>query len=994
MTTLESFIVQHFNEIKAEIKNGTRHQNRKYFEWIENYTDSINDNTKNKTYNKTEESKDKTTKDIIPKKPYWYLKNVSDKDVMESIHLFVHICRNSKNIGKEYDKVPIIVDSLIAMAALCENSSARINSGSSFNMQLLYTEHITQLIMKCFFDGEIFYHHKSPEIPQSDWNDKFHSRISFLKHKIYEKDKKSNISFFCDLLYIMKHIRNGCAHPLRRFYCERIESLNMMKYYLYDYIVLIYIIRHVLDRRIKPSILNIIGGVDNPDTLMIDILCFDKNGNDVSRGKDVQLFQKTNENGFKQINRESCKDSSARFRAERFKNYYIKILSGNKESKPSNSFFIDHGYVNGSQIRVVVPPEGTKPLHEVKIYDIIINPNDVFENFEDLLGAINQYADTEDLVDCVAIARPLIMLAITGNKELYKNTIKQTYDSIKEKLTKKEIDSKNFKVTLKNLVDDFKCKLDSDISNQSDVRELLELIDKAYDQAIDYDESVVNSGLSISEQHLTNVKRFVEGQILNIGTNISRKDTEIEKELAKLATILQVNKKYPELIEAEFGDRYWLFSTLFDLCSDSMFYYFSETNSLRIHIADLSSYISEKYPNRKDENSEMINICVNALTDIGCRATSDEGMAIFISLGSSIVETILRRITSIAPEDSKLLELVCQCQRDILKFLKSPKCQRNELYLLRFNNEQLTSIEKIYNQLKKIYSEISTKIEDFKLRFNEISQTKQPKGKFAKWLTPDYTSYYPTLKHDNYGVFRLSIWGQLFNYDVEDFVNILASSNPFRLNLSSISFLGISPEGLYDEWNELWNKWYDNMRPLISEFEAKIFSLTKAPHHKERELEIKYSTENEFKNMVATLILDYEIDVLKQTSQYDNFSYIKEIIEAKDIEITDKALVLEVCVHLPIEPKYYTTYPYTECFIALHVNRLFVMAKRLDYIGKKYTIFDRPKIMNKFLRYDGEFGALLITPESETHLTKVFGDDYTKLADKIRSGKMSCLFDR
>lgn len=98
---------------------------------------------------------------------------------------------------------------------------------------------------------------------------------------------------------------------------------------------------------------------------------------------------------------------------------------------------------------------------------------------------------------------------------------------------------------------------------------------------------------------------------------------------------------------------------------------------------------------------------------------------------------------------------------------------------------------------------------------------------------------------------------------------------------------------------------------------------------------------------------------------------------------------MESCVPSPIKLPKNAGPEYAEYVTYMFYSTLFVMTSRLRVIGWRHTMFDRPKIMEKFLRFDGKYGALLLEEGAEKLLTRVFGEDYTELAEKIKFGRIS-----
>jgi len=974
----ESFIAQHFANIKKEIESGSKSDesnSRAYFNEIKSY---IND---------------KGNQIDPPKLPSWKLSNVSNQDVYDAINLFLHLCQNATILGDGYSTIWEYVNNLMALASLSKNLGG-INSTDKFRTQLVLTDHITKFIIDCFEWGDI-------SIENGDYG----SRIKFLRDQIQSLSENipecKGLRYFCNYLTAMKYFRNAAAHPIegsspiiKKFFERRADSLQMLIYYLYDYITMVYIIHYVLGKPLKSILRNTVQNYQNGNILEIIISCVDAKENDLNLGENVRLYMEDMDGSSISIKPKRSNEKDACFEVYRFEKYYIKILIDGIESLPTESFSIDHDYIDGSTIRVVVPPMGISPQRDIKIQDLIIDPGDLSDSISYLFSVFNRYVNSNELCDYVSIARPLIMMAMTGNNGFYKGALDQAISSLKKNI-ENEISDKIIKKNLKNILvesaEELKVRLESDFSSNEDVKNLLRFIDESYDNASSYDSSIMPTHASLSAQHLENVKNFLRGEFLLVGTRVSNEDANIERRLSKLSVILRLSKKYPELIKLEFGDEHWLIRTLLDLCFDSWYYYFDETLSLRVHIAQLNKYIEEKRKNDRDLNSTLVRFA-SALSYIGCRATSDEGIVNFISLGSGIVQYILGGLKSNNPNDIQLNELIKSCQKDANAILRNSKCQRNELYLRRYDAEGLASLKEIVSHLKDILDQCNKAIKDFKNKFEQISQSKQPVSKIDRWLKPRQFFEAPMIAIDEWGHTRMDIWKHIFDmYDVVEIANILGSSIPFRANVSNLCYLGISGTGLYDDWGDLWYEWQNSVGILTADFERSVDSLVKVPFKLERKLCNQYCSSKEISLMVASVILEFEMELIGEIFPNEPFDYIKDIIEAKDVDEIEKAFLLESCIDIPTR----VLNADIEYFITdMYLVRLFLITKRLDLIGENYTQFDRPVIMKKFLRYDGKYGALLIDSNVKNMLFETFGETYTELSDKIRKGHMSCLEDR
>lgn len=968
MTIKESFLMQHFSNIKNEIQYGSFNekniyrQDRVYFQQIEPYI-----NHKKQEINP-------------PELPGWSLFPVSDSDVYDAINLFISLCDNAP---KEYSEIKKSVNNLIALASLSDNMGG-ISSVDKFKTQLLHTEHITKFIMNCF------------EWDNAYDNDMgFAERIITLREKIGAKNWK--LATFCNYLFAMIYFRNGAAHIIKErtpiivdFYERRIDSMQMLIYYLYDYITMVYIIRFVLERPLTSSAEESIQDDKDSNLLNIIVSCTDKKGNDLTRGEDIHLYL---QGTYKPICPETCNEKESCFKVERFKKYHFRVTTNGNESAPSKPFVVDQGFIDGIKIRVEVPPHVVKPNFKIKIQDLIVDPSDLSDSLGHLFSVFDKYANSEDLCDCVAVARPLIMMAMTGNKELYGHAVDEALKSLKESVE----NEKEIKMDLKNLLmkssKDLNNMIQSEFSSNKDVKELLKFIDESYDNAVCYESMLIPSEQSISEQHLKNVKSFLKGEYLAVGTNVSRDDANIERKLSKLAAILEISKRYPGLIEAELGDRHWLFNNVFDLCVGSLLYY-RDTIEIRIDFMDLYHYIESI--NEDNDKYRYALAMASALRDVGCRATSDEGIVKFVSLGSDLLQYILVGLQSLYPDDKKLEEIINSCQQDIIKISRSPKSLNCNLYLRSYDEDGLTSLEKMVTDLKAILDKCFDAVGDFEDRFNKLIESKQPKTWIERHFKSKTLLKVPTINYSGYVSFRMNLWKKILaNHNSLEVANILGSSDPFRLNVSLMDNLGVMgiAHACYNEYEKLWESWIKETEVFISEFERLVYDINKIPFKLVRSMSDKYSTDVDINNMTASVILDFELKSIAEMFPEKPFDYIQDVIDSSDLDVIEKAYILECCVSNPVKLPKDAGPDYVEYVTHMFYSTLFAMTCRLDFVGLRHTRFDRPKIMEKFLRFDGKYGSMLIEEGAEKLLTRVFGENYTKLAEKIKSGRMSCRED-
>lgn len=961
--------MQHFNNIKNEIQYGSFNeknsyrQDRVYFQQIESYI-----NHKGEEINP-------------PKLPGWNLYPVSDSDVYDAINLFISLCDNAP---KEYSEIKKSVNNLIALASLSDDMGG-ISSVDKFKTQLLHTEHITKFIMNCF-----------------EWDDTydndmdFAKRVTFLRRKIC--DRNWNLGAFCNYLFAMIYFRNGAAHIIKErtpiivdFYERRIDSMQMLIYCLYDYITMVYIIRFVLERPLAPRAKESIQGDKDSNLLNIIVSCTDKKGNELNRGEDIHLYL---QGTYKPICPETCNEKESCFKVKRFKKYHFRVTTNGNESAPSKPFVVDQGFIDGIKIRVEVPPHIVKPNFKISIQDLIVDPSDLSDSLGHLFSVFDKYANSEDLCECVAVARPLIMMAMTGNKELYGHAVDEALKSLKESIE----NEKEIKVELKDVLlqssKNLNKLIQSEFSSNKDVKELLKFIDESYDNALCYDSSVIPSEQSISEQHLKNVKSFLKGEYLAVGTNVSRDEVNIERKLSKLAAILEISKRYPYLIEAELGDKHWLFNNVSDLCVDSLLY-FNDTEEIRIDFMDLYHYVESIYGDngsfRKDNDSGRYALAMaSVLRDIGCKATSDEGIVKFVSLGSDLLQYILVGLQSLYSDDKKMEEMITLCHQDIIKISRNPKCQRCNLYLRSYDGDNLASLEKMVSDLKVVLDKCFDAVDDFKDRFDKLIESKRPKTWIEKHL-----GFYrmPTVYQDECVSFRMNLWKRILaNHNPIEVVNILGCSVPFKLNISLIGNLGIYGGGFYGDYATLLQDWQKEIEPLTS-IEKMITEIEKIPYKLDRPMSDKFCTDAEINNMVASVILDFELKSIAEMFPVKPFDFIQDVIDSSDLDVIEKTYLLEFCVSNPIKLPEDTDPEYTEYVTYKFYSNLFVMTNRLNFIGWRHTIFDRPNLMKKFLRFDGEYGAILIEESAEKLLTRVYGEKYAKLAEKIKSGRMSCRMD-
>lgn len=870
MTIKESFLMQHFNNIKNEIQYGSFNeknsyiQDRVYFQQIEPYINHEGQEIP------------------PPELPGWNLYPVSDSDIYDAINLFISLCDNAP---KEYSEIKKSVNNLIALASLSDNMGG-ISSVDKFKTQLLHTEHISKFIMSCFEWDNTYYNDMD-----------FAKRVTFLRRKI--RDRNWNLGAFCNYLFAMIYFRNGAAHIIKErtpiivdFYERRIDSMQMLIYYLYDYITMVYIIRFVLKRPLTSSAEESIQDDKDSNLLNIIVSCTDKKGNELNRGEDIRLYL---QGTYKPICPETCNEKESCFKVERFKKYHFRVTTNGNESAPSKPFVVDQGFIDGIKINVEVPPHVVKPNFKIKIQDLIVDPSDLSDSLGHLFSVFDKYANSEDLCDCVAVARPLIMMAMTGNKELYGHAVDEALKSLKESVENEKEIKVEFKDLLLKSSKNLNKLIQSEFSSKKDVKELLKFIDESYDNAMCYDSTVIPSEQSISEQHLKNVKSFLKGEYLAVGTNVSRDDVNIERKLSKLAAILEISKRYPYLIEAELGDKYWLFHNVTDLCVDSLLYYREETNDVRKDFRELCDHIESTYElsgtmskviSKDYEKRRYAHAMAKALRDVGCYETSDEGIVKFVSLGSDLLQYILVGLQSLYPDDKKLEEIINSCQQDIIKILRNPKSLNCNLYLRSYNEDNLATLEKMVADLKVVLDKCFDAIDNFKDRFNKLVESKQPKTWIEKHLKSRQIYKTPTIYDNGDESFRMNLLKRILaNRNSVEIANLLGCSGPFRFAITWMNNLGIQTNDFYDDYVTLWEEWRKEIIPLESKLDKLVTNIDKIPFELKRTMSDKYCTDVDFNKMVASVILDFELKSIAEMFPEKPFDYIQDVIDSSDLDV-------------------------------------------------------------------------------------------------------------
>lgn len=841
MTLIESFIAQNFRAIYKEVCYGVKSQQREYFL-------SLKDGEGN-------------TSPVTP--PTWNLSSQVDKGALlnciaETLHFLLH----AGSIDPKFQEIEDWTQAMLKIA--CAERSHGIVSGASFRVMINSSEQFTQFLFS----------HLNWDYPISNH---FSERIKFLYEKLGGYEGPGKTKYCKNLLTAMRLQRNHGSHLAEKFYTDRPSTLQRIVYHLYDYITVIFIIRHELGITFQDYIWEKAGKPANLKDLSIHVSCVNGHGQvsairlyeSIPNGKDVLLNQTS---------------QPAEFTVRRFNRYRIELLLTNgKISQKSERFTVDEGYVNGSEVKVELPPKSVE-CPKVSIAELLLfTEDDLPDDLRYILEKLDVYQG--DGQDCVAVARTLLMASATGNdrdhqafltavsqlkKELTEGTKEQTPALMAEYM------SQQAKTIAEELGAPYR---------ETSALELLRKIDELYDKAFSMLKPTRKDGeRTIIQQMNDNVEQLLQGNFFSLGTTATAQQVQIERDLAHLQVLLALSREHPEIVEAEFGP-HKLTLDIVDLYCNTVNHYILKVHDLKIATINIENYIRQADTDRKD--TRYTDMLSSALT-----FASAEHSLHFAVFGSDLLLRLIDKCQLPQP-DEHLDNLKAKWHKALNELREDPANQPNELYVLYPNektrsqaSEELQKIKRIVEELLKLKEKLRKDLEEDAQR--EIAAMKGVSG----WLWKKINNMEPSdlfeLKTDKFSQDQFDTLCYLVNSISETrLLRLLWADEGGALYslVDGCELMGIGLDSkIPGHSGNLWFSWREDVKAKMRSLMEIVSNLKKLSGGKrERHLGARYVGGLDYLSQKIDIIFKYQENILDRNYADQLPDYIKDIKDAPDL---------------------------------------------------------------------------------------------------------------
>lgn len=840
MATLEeNYICQHFDNIYREICNGTTGQ----------ATWRMRPGKFGKNYLS------------------WKVK-ASKKSVLESIKQFLYLCLNSSKVGSEYAKIERWTRQLMIIS--CTPLDSDITDADKYSVLVQASDPFTKFFFGCF-DWMI-----TDMIPGDKYGnsylDLFDLRIRYYQDCASNSDKPGpdNYKFTADLLFDIKIPRNDESHGAKEvFYTERTKCMQRLVYSLYDYITAFYMISNVCADHGGYSITlldDIKHKTKMPNSFLtthIVIECVDESTgeNVLGRQKDIRLYC-LGKNG-ERTAVSAVADRPDKFKVTYFEKYIISIVSGGEESDPSETFVIEHDFIEGTVVRINIPPNGRPKPQKVSIRELIFNSQDLPADIKWILSSIESYADNNEYAE---VARQLIMASVTKSqfsKKAYQNAVKKLEDSLKQKL--KDQQPNNLIEFMQAEMQKFHERISKPFipyRGKEDFFDLLECIDNLYDM---FGNSGYDKGTPHIAQILNNAEKLLDGTQFSVATTASDESTFQTRRLAKLKFFLSMEDKYPEIVEAESANLWKLIEQLYLKQTN---YYYDHTTPVRKAIGALLDEIKNEASHQPALKKAQIYAF---LVDMFLNDTPDN----IIRIVQLCSDTLLYWIDRCETEGSdKIKDLGELCRKKI----KNIRDNRELLMpMITVNDDEKHILEQAFNTVVSCINKLK----------NPHDMMEVPRD--SSWMLAE-------LRYDILVKLARSCSPESLMQLVCCSLNVKRQLEWF-LNYGA----GIKYEGFPDGLD--YHKWQDENTELLKTGICEINALWKhfSGHDRHRKGDIYHSEEIEINNAEASLILKFQAQQLNKIYGGSIPDFLNDIINASShvLPIHVKIMLLrEVCVPL------------------------------------------------------------------------------------------------
>lgn len=666
-TLVENFICQHFDNIYKEICHGTKGQ--------------------------TDCRKISDKKNCIATWDF----HVSKNSVLESIRQFFHLCLNASVIDSESQKVQRWTKELLTAACLPPDN--RYIDADRYGALVQASDPFTKFLFGCF-DWQI-----TDINPKDNYGDryicKYDSRTWYYSDCVRRGNK--DLRFTANLLYdYLKELRNQESHTtVEEFFAMHPKCMQRLVYILYDYITVFYMITHVCIDNDGCEV-RILDDVRSKTKMPSDFLstqlvvkCVDESNGEYiqDREKDVRLYR-LEKNGTKTavnvVN--SC---PGKFKVSYFCEYIISIVTDGEESLPSEKFGVDYDFIEGTIVKINVPPKGSPKPIKVSIRELVFGTDDLSADANWILDTIEQYAGKSEFAE---VARLLVMASVTKtefSKKAYQAALEQLKASLQQK-AKAELPD-NFDDFMKAEVHKFQERFSESFKpyrGKEDFFELLECIDSLYDM---FSYSGYDANTPHIIQILNNADQIDKETKFTNATSSSDESTHQQKRLQKLKFLFSMHEKYPEIVESEISH---LGEKIEDLYINQINYYMDYTNPLRNRVRELLDYTKSNVEHIKDGQKVLkyADLLKTFLND-----TPDNVIRI-VQHASTL---LLYWIDQCGSADEEIVRLKQHCS-DLIKELRDNRDL--QVPMIPISNDDKTKVEKAYRIIRQCIDELTGRV--------------------------------------------------------------------------------------------------------------------------------------------------------------------------------------------------------------------------------------------------------------------------------------------
>lgn len=559
MTLVENFICQHFDAVYSEILNGTTGQSR---------------------YD---------SKGRLRKNYSWKVEvKVKKSDVLLCMKQFFHLCLNAGTLDSEFKKLSDFTRVLLINA--CSPQGNSIFDYYKFTKMLASPEQYTHFLFSCFdwkIDRIKEYDKKKNGLK---WLDKFDWRIQYFKDHINHVRISGGNAMPDQLLYDLRGPRNEESHYAKDYFIsERTRCLQQLVYVLYDLITIFYMISKVCKEDDGSSIAitaGVQGKVRMPAdnvflTTQIEVDCVDEaTGQSVDgRKNDLRLYG----GGIGRTTVSAEKDKPGCFRVSYFSSYVITLFTDGTESLPSEPLVIDQQMTEGTVVKLNIPSMGKPNPVKVSVRELVFAQNDLPADLQWVLEQLEKFDGNSEIAN---VARLMAVASVTKSEE-NKRAYAQAMENLRESISKELVDGQpqNVNGFLQQKMQEFQDTLAKPYKDNEDFKKLCKSLDELYNllEMSDY-----SAGTPLHEQMLMNAKNAADGSCFSVATTATDETNRQTKLLASLKLFLDMEEKFPDIVESESG-------RIIELIGD-------------IFITQTNYYVGLTYPLRSTLNSLLEEI--------------------------------------------------------------------------------------------------------------------------------------------------------------------------------------------------------------------------------------------------------------------------------------------------------------------------------------------------------------------------------------------------